>query len=128
MAEYGDVFIYTEEFFQVVSGLREHATPSVDVAAVSVPDTLHIGANATLNLLAGAIDDARAAIVSNVEVAARILTAAGANTITADMGEEGVRDYTHLASPGDFGAIDAPTDDVPLYGDVAEFVEGSEDD
>ena len=123
MSDFGDVYIYPVEFFQVVGVLRARGAAE-NQGAITAVDVLHGGGTETLGALLAAITDARTAMSTNLEIAARVLSAAGANTISADMAEEGLRDYTHLASPGYYGPAGPPTDDVPLYGDIAEFVEG----
>ncbi len=100
-----------------------------DLPVLTVPDTAHDGGTSSLGALASAIEATRTAMTANLEIAARILTAAAANTIEADMVEEGYSDYTHLPNPGDLDGR-VPTDDAGLYGDVFQYIEGpaAEDD
>lgn len=126
--DFGSVFMYPEEFFQVVAALQARAGEPADLAEVTVPYTHHDGANTTLDALKSAVDDARATMSENFVTVTRLLTAAGTQVVEADMAEEGVRDWTHLSTPGDATNRSAPTDDVPLYSDVYDFVEGSPSD
>jgi hypothetical protein len=124
MSNYGEVFIYPEQFFEVVGAFRNRFSRSQGSTEVVVPDALHDGANTSLGALATVIADAGVALTANLEIASRLLTTAAANAIDADMQEEGLNDWTHLASPDETMGGRAPTDDVGLYGAVFDFVEG----